>query len=83
MSQDEKTCQKNVPLMQLSDVNVVFRKNSGLFAEKEIHVLRDIDLSIYQGEIVALVGESGCGKTTLLRMTKSELRPVGQGEGTV
>lgn len=80
MSQDEKTCQKNVPLMQLSDVNVVFRKNSGLFAEKEIHVLRDIDLSIYQGEIVALVGESGCGKTTLGKIMTGLLTPT---SGTV
>jgi ABC-type Fe3+/spermidine/putrescine transport system ATPase subunit len=31
-------------------------------------VLRDVDLSISQGEIVCLLGPSGCGKTTLLRV---------------
>src|SRR4051794_38438633 len=31
-------------------------------------ILRDIDLSIGDGEFVVLVGPSGCGKSTLLRM---------------
>lgn len=35
----------------------------------------DLDLTINQGEIVALVGGSGCGKTTLLRAILQLLRP--------
>src|SRR5271167_1077498 len=34
----------------------------------EAAILRDIDLSIAEGEFVVLVGPSGCGKSTLLRM---------------
>jgi len=33
-----------------------------------VQVLRDINLSLEQGEFVVFVGPSGCGKSTLLRM---------------
>ncbi|MFY9233786.1 MAG: ATP-binding cassette domain-containing protein [Fimbriimonadaceae bacterium] len=45
-------------------------------------VLRDIDLEIAEGEIVAIMGTSGGGKTTLLRCITGLLRPT-QGEVTV
>jgi NitT/TauT family transport system ATP-binding protein len=35
---------------------------------KDLEVLRDIDLTIGQGEIVCVIGPSGCGKSTLLRL---------------
>lgn len=41
----------------------------------ELKVLEDISLSIYAGEIVALVGPSGCGKTTLLNIAADLLKP--------
>jgi len=34
---------------------------------KKLHVLRDIDMEVYRGEVVVLIGASGSGKTTCLR----------------
>ena len=53
------------------------RKNS---QEAVLTVLQDIDLEIKQGEFVSLLGASGCGKTTLLRIVSGLLPADG---GTV
>lgn len=63
-------------VMKLENVNVTFAKKNGfLLQEKYIHVLNDINLDIYQGEILAIVGESGCGKTTTGKLITGLLKP--------
>ncbi len=64
------------PLMRLENINMVFKKSNGLLTDKHIHVLKNISLDIEQGEIIALVGESGCGKTTLGRIITGLLTPT-------
>jgi ATP-binding cassette subfamily B protein RaxB len=49
------------------------------YAEGEPWVIKDLDLEIEEGESVAIIGASGCGKTTLLKLMLGLLKPV-QGE---
>ena len=39
-------------------------------------VLRDVSLSIARGSVVGIMGQSGCGKTTLLRIIAAQYLPV-------
>jgi NitT/TauT family transport system ATP-binding protein len=39
-----------------------------------LNVLRNVNFDVHTGEIVSLIGESGCGKTTLLRIVQGLIR---------
>ena len=41
----------------------------------ESHILRDVDLTMFQGEMVCLIGRNGVGKTTLLKTIMGLLKP--------
>lgn len=67
----------NRPLMELKNVDMYFYKKNGLFKPKTaIGAAVDINLTINEGEIVALVGESGGGKTTIGNIITGLLRPT-------
>ena len=61
------------PLVVLSGVN----KHFG-----DLHVLKDIDLTIHRGEVVVVIGPSGSGKSTLCR-TINRLEPIDSGTITI
>lgn len=55
------------PIIRLADVSIRFGKQP---------VLREVALDIRQHETVAIIGESGCGKTVLLKLIVGLLRPT-------
>lgn len=59
------------PIAQLCNVGLAFGRGS-----QQVEVLKDIDLSIYPGEFICVLGSSGCGKTTLLRSLAGYQRPT-------
>ena len=53
-------------ILRLTDLNVFYDVRGGLFRKKgKKHVIHDLNLSAREGEIVGIVGESGCGKSML------------------
>ena len=66
------------PLLQVSGLQVHFQTGGGLLGEprKTLKAVDGVDLQISSGQTLGLVGESGCGKTTLgraiLRLQKAK-----------
>jgi len=66
------------PLLQIRDLKVWFPIKKGLFRHTVgyVRAVDEVTLDIPQGQIVALVGESGCGKTTLGRAVVQLEKPT-------
>ena len=52
------------PVIDIVKVEKSFKKGD----RQELLVLHDINLKVYEGEIIAILGKSGSGKSTLLRI---------------
>jgi simple sugar transport system ATP-binding protein len=54
------------PLLRLRNIHKWFEK---------VHALNGINLDVYPGEIVGLIGDNGAGKSTLVKILSGVLRP--------
>jgi peptide/nickel transport system ATP-binding protein len=67
-----------VPLISVQELNVWFPAQKKLFGKTTqfIKAVNDVSFDIYKGETLGLVGESGCGKTTLGRTLLRLIEPT-------
>jgi len=69
------------PVVELDDVEVHFEQSGGLFDifddPEYVQAVNGVNLEIHENDFVALIGESGCGKTTLGKTAIGIQRPTG------
>jgi oligopeptide/dipeptide ABC transporter ATP-binding protein len=67
------------PLVEVRHLKIHFPIKQGIVFDREVarvHAVNDVTFSVARGETVGLVGESGCGKTTLSRGIMRLLDPT-------
>ena len=67
---------KNQPLLEIKDLKQHFNINMGLFKSKPLKAVDGVSFTINKGETLGLVGESGCGKTTVGRTILNLYKPT-------
>ena len=67
---------QNRPLIEVKHLKEYFDINMGMFRTKPLKAVDDVSFSIHKGETLGLVGESGCGKTTVGRTILHLYKPT-------
>jgi oligopeptide/dipeptide ABC transporter ATP-binding protein len=66
-------------LMEVEHLRVLFPLKQGLIIDRTIgyvHAVDDVSFTLHEGETLGIVGESGCGKTTLIRTLVRLIEPT-------
>jgi oligopeptide/dipeptide ABC transporter ATP-binding protein len=80
---DEPAADGSRPLVEVEHLKIFFPIKQGILIEREVarvHAVNDVTLHIAEGETLGLVGESGCGKTT---MSRAIMRLIDATDGTI
>ncbi|MBQ4154147.1 MAG: dipeptide ABC transporter ATP-binding protein [Clostridia bacterium] len=72
MSNDKKA----MPLVEVKDLKQYFNISTGMFKSKPLKAVDGVSFSINRKETLGLVGESGCGKTTVGRTLLNLYKPT-------
>ena len=67
------------PLLTVTDLKQHFPIESGFILKRQIGAVRAVDgisFSVYPGETLGIVGESGCGKSTTIRSIAQLYKPT-------
>ena len=65
------------PLVEVRHLKQYFPVKTGLFKTEYLKAVDDVSFTINEGETLGLVGESGCGKTTVGRSILRLYEPTG------
>lgn len=67
----------STPLVEVKDLKEYFDIQDGLFKTKKLKAVDGVSFTINKGETLGLVGETGCGKTTVGRTILNLYKPTG------
>ncbi len=73
MSEDKK---QDMPLVEVKHLKQYFDISEGFFKSRPLKAVDDVSFTIKKGETLGLVGESGCGKTTVGRTILHLYKPT-------